>query len=146
MGVWNWTHTFDSGDFMTDLKNRKPILALDFDGVCHSYTSGWKGAAVIPDPPVLGLFQFLERAVLDFEVNIWSSRSNQDGGIQAMKSWFFHYCPPEYVALGVLDELRFPTEKPPAFVGLDDRVIQFQGEWPSINFLKNFKPWNQKEV
>ena len=29
----------------------KPILCLDFDGVVHSYTSGWKGADVIPDPP-----------------------------------------------------------------------------------------------
>ena len=30
--------------------NRKPILCLDFDGVIHSYISGWKGADVIPDP------------------------------------------------------------------------------------------------
>lgn len=29
----------------------KPILCLDFDGVIHSYASGWKGADVIPDPP-----------------------------------------------------------------------------------------------
>ena len=27
----------------------KPILCLDFDGVLHSYTSGWRGAR-IPDP------------------------------------------------------------------------------------------------
>lgn len=33
---------------------RKPILCLDFDGVIHSYSSGWKGADVIPDPPVAG--------------------------------------------------------------------------------------------
>jgi hypothetical protein len=26
----------------------KPILCLDFDGVLHSYSSGWKGADVIP--------------------------------------------------------------------------------------------------
>jgi hypothetical protein len=50
------------------------------------------------------------------------------------------------VYIDMLAELKFPTEKPPAFVGLDDRVIQFQGEWPSINMLKNFKPWNAKEV
>lgn len=29
-----------------------PTVSFDFDGVIHSYRSGWKGAAVIPDPPV----------------------------------------------------------------------------------------------
>lgn len=128
---------------MTDLSGRKRILCLDFDGVCHSYTSGWKGAAVIPDPPVDGLFIFLNEAVKVFEVNIFSSRSNQEGGLQAMKDWFaFHgdMCP------GIVAELKFPTEKPPAFVGIDDRVITFTGNWPSIVTLEEFKTWNAKTV
>ncbi len=29
----------------------KQTVVFDFDGVIHSYTSGWKGATVIPDPP-----------------------------------------------------------------------------------------------
>ena len=62
----------------------KPILCLDFDGVIHSYTSGWKGADVIPDPPVDGALDFLERASAHFDVQIFSSRSNQPGGIEAM--------------------------------------------------------------
>lgn len=38
--------------------NKKPILNFDFDGVCHSYTSGWQSADTIPDDPVPGLFDF----------------------------------------------------------------------------------------
>jgi hypothetical protein len=124
---------------------KKPILCLDFDGVCHSYTSGWKGAALIPDPPVEGLYEFLFRATLDFEVHIFSSRSNQEGGIEAMQIWFMVHAKDAADRQAVL-QLKFPTEKPPAFIGIDDRVLTFRGVWPSIDELKNFKTWNARGV
>lgn len=65
----------------------KPILCMDFDGVIHSYSSGWKGARNIPDPPVPGALDFLSAAETVFEVHIYSSRSHQFGGIRAMKRW-----------------------------------------------------------
>lgn len=66
---------------------RKPILCLDFDGVIHSYKSGWKGAANIPDPPVEGALEFIVTALDHFTVAIHSSRSHQWGGRRAMKRW-----------------------------------------------------------
>jgi len=129
---------------MTDLTGRKPILCLDFDGVCHSYTSGWKGAAVIPDPPVEGMWEFLREAVGIFEVNIFSSRSHQ-GGKDAMMNWFIDHSRDAGDRMTAA-QLVFPLEKPPALVGLDDRVCLFRGLWPSVQSLRDFKPWNAKEV
>lgn len=65
----------------------KPILCLDFDGVIHSYSSGWQGAAVIPDAPVTGAMRFIWDATDHFRVAIYSSRSGQRGGIKAMQRW-----------------------------------------------------------
>lgn len=64
-----------------------PTLCLDFDGVLHSYTSGWKGADVIPDPPTDGAMRFLYDAADHFKLAIFSSRSHQSGGKAAMKAW-----------------------------------------------------------
>jgi hypothetical protein len=129
----------------------KPILCLDFDGVCHSYESGWKGADVIPDEYVPGLFEFLEAVKDDFDVQIFSSRSHQEGGKEAMLVWFMEQRklwrsrgnkPPVDTPLS----LSFPDVKPPAFVSIDDRCLLFTGSWPSVESLKDFKPWNKKVV
>ncbi|HLJ25350.1 MAG TPA: hypothetical protein VKY85_01425 [Candidatus Angelobacter sp.] len=142
---------------MTDLANRTPIICLDFDGVCHSYTSGWKGARVIPDPPVPGMLEAIYQYSQHFEVNIFSSRSNQDGGIDAMRQWIIEelivFSPwwtglmPKHKAVEWVDEnIKFPKEKPPAFVGIDDRVITFSGRWPTVEELKGFQPWHKRDV
>ena len=38
----------------------KPTVVFDLDGVIHSYTSGWKGASEIPDPPVPGMRKVID--------------------------------------------------------------------------------------
>lgn len=126
----------------------KPILCLDFDGVCHSYTSGWKGATVIPDDAVPGLFEFLEAAAPVFDIQVFSTRSNESGGADAMAFWFAEQRKKWRAAGGQGKEIlqiTFPDKKPPAFVALDDRVVTFMGEWPSVELLREFKPWNKIE-
>ena len=85
----------------------KPILLIDFDGVLHSYKSGWQGATNIPDPPVKEALQFLVEAINYFKINIYSSRSNQFGGKRAMKKWLrYHYT--EISGIDTEDPWRVP--------------------------------------
>lgn len=143
-------------DNAQQLPKGKPILCLDFDGVCHMYTSGWKGAAVIPDPPVPGLFEFIDSCTPYFDLQIFSSRSHQEGGVEAMREWFqagrfayinagkfSHENDNEEARKWVDETLKFPKEKPPAFLGLDDRVLNFQGAWPNVEELRGYKTWTQ---
>lgn len=124
---------------------QKPILCLDFDGVIHGYESGWKGADVIPDSPVPGAIDFLKAATNEFRVAIFSSRSNQVGGIDAMKAWLDNAIHERYGMIPFwIDLIEWPTEKPPALVTIDDRAITFTGEWPNVEDLLKFKPWNKR--
>lgn len=130
--------------------SNKPILCLDFDGVIHSYSSGWKGADVISDPPVPGALAFIVAAMEHFTVAIYSSRSGQESGISAMCQWLgkwsvdpVHGMPGDFDH-SVWGHIQWPTSKPSAFLTIDDRALTFDGTWPSIETLKTFKPWNKK--
>jgi hypothetical protein len=124
----------------------KPILCLDFDGVIHSYSSGWKGADIVPDPPVEGAMKFIDEALNQFRVVIFSSRSGHDDGVYAMRKWLRRH----WLDLGLSGEremlIEWPKEKPAAMITIDDRAITFTGEWPKIDTLLAFQPWNKKKA
>ena len=59
----------------------KKTVVFDFDGVIHSYSSGWKGARNIPDPPVPGIEDALREVHnAGYEVVIVSTRCATIGG------------------------------------------------------------------
>lgn len=129
---------------------RKPrrILCLDFDGVIHSYASGWKGIAEIPDPPVPGALAFIEKAQAEgWTVAIFSSRSRSIRGRRAMKAWLKRHLDAHTLPLEADDiycGIAWPWTKPPAVVSIDDRCLTFTGEWPSMADLRDFRPWTKQ--
>jgi len=124
-------------------------ICLDFDGVIHSYKSGWQGACNISDPPVPGAIPFLREAVKHFKVCIFSSRSHQPGGIRAMGEWLGYHVLDQRLNdqedLAWASAIEFSTHKPSAFWSLDDRAATFTGKWPTIEEITAFKPWYQQK-
>ena len=129
---------------------KKPILCVDFDGVIHSYSSGWQGADVVGDPPVPGALRWLHKAAEWWDVQIYSSRTSQPGGIDAMRSWLLNFAIHEFGDKDAADYfmslITFPTQKPSAFLTIDDRAICFDGDWGDLDpaKLRGFQPWNKR--
>jgi hypothetical protein len=129
-----------------------PIICVDFDGVIHSYTSGWQGVDVIPDPPVSGAIEWLVENLPEPEAYggmpschsgpiavIYSSRSKSWRGRRAMKKWLIkNGLDAWYIADRLL---KFPVKKPAAYLTIDDRAITFDGTFPTEEEMMSFKPW-----
>ena len=113
----------------------KKTVVFDFDGVIHSYKSGWKGATVIPDPPVPGIKEAIaEIRSAGYEIIVVSTRCITPYGRSAVIAWLHKY--------GIVVD-SVMTEKPPAVVYVDDRAICFDGHPESLlDKIKTFKPWN----
>lgn len=117
----------------------KQTVVFDFDGVIHSYASGWKGESVIPDPPVSGI----REAISDirnagYAVAVVSSRCSSESGLAAILRYLENN---DIVVDAVM------KEKPPAIVYIDDRAICFDGNASSLlEQVRSFVPWMAREA
>lgn len=131
---------------------RKPIMCIDFDGVIHSYEKGWQDGEIYGSV-VDGFFEWVNIAKDHFRLVIYSSRSKEPDKLLAMQrwienknlEWLIDKNPPgttDYVGFS----FEFASEKPPAFLTIDDRAMTFNGDWYDDCWwpekLINFKPWN----
>ena len=115
----------------------KKTVVFDFDGVIHSYTSGWKGEDVIPDPPVEGIADNIQKIrEAGYAVAVVSTRCASPKGMEAVN---------KYLADNEIAVDKVCKEKPPAIVYIDDRAICFDGRSDELlEKINNFKPWYQK--
>lgn len=111
-------------------------VVFDFDGVIHSYTSGWQGVTIIPDSPVSGIREALTQIHdAGYHIVIVSSRCASSEGANAIYAWL-----KKYDLDRLIDEVC--AEKPPALVYVDDRAICFDGHPETLlSKIDSFKPW-----
>ena len=117
----------------------KKTVVFDFDGVIHSYTSGWKGESVIADPPVPRIKEAISDIRLaGYEVVVVSTRCATKEGHGAVRAWLID---------NEIEVDAVKTEKPPAVVYIDDRAICFDGNPDNLlNKIIGFEPWYKNTV
>lgn len=136
---------------------KRRTVCVDFDGVLHAYTTPWIDAHTIPDLPVPGAIEWLQRTISHFDIVIFSTRAKSKRGRDAMHDWIKGNAWEAYYAREgdsiTLDEagrvlnmnkIRFSYEKLPALIYIDDRAYRFDGtNWPSRNDIYSARPWNK---
>lgn len=133
----------------------RPTLSVDFDGVLHAYTSGWKGASVIPDGPVPGAIAWLARMADHmnpdgFKVVVCSARASRPWGWWAVRRWlrlqlFEHFGSDMTRADDIASGIEVTNRKPAAIVYIDDRAWRFDGKkFPTEAEIMAHRPWCAK--
>ena len=114
----------------------KPTICIDFDGVINSYKSGYGPhykVDHIPDGPVEGTKRAIEKLRHKFKVVVQSTRCADPDGKQAIIDWL------DFYDVEVDDVV---AHKPPAVMYIDDRAIQFRGDWvATLRSVEEFKHW-----
>ena len=101
----------------------KWTVAVDCDGVIHSYRSGWRGEQELPDEPVDGAIEWLEELTGHFEVAIHSTRCRSVAGRWAVEGYLREHGLSE----AALSHVHYAHYKPAALVYVDDRGYRFDG-------------------
>ena len=96
-----------------EIKNN--TIAIDFDGVIHKYSKGWKGLENAYDPPNDGAVASLRRLKgMGYRLVIFSSRT-----VHVIEAWL-----KKYDLEDCFDEVT--NIKIPARVYIDDRAYHFK--------------------
>ena len=118
---------------------KKGTIVFDFDGVIHSYISGWQGLDCANDPPVKNIKETIDSIrEAGYEVVIVSTRCTTDRGFDAIESYLDKYN---------IKVDKVCSTKPPALVYIDDRAIRFTGDTSTLlEEIENFVPWTKNKV
>tara|TARA_R100000353_G_scaffold80292_1_gene60503 strand:+ start:299 stop:691 length:393 start_codon:yes stop_codon:yes gene_type:complete len=113
--------------FENELKN----IAVDFDGVIHTFDKGWHDGTCYGEP-IEGSLEALKNLSTNYNVIIFSAKVRPDRplvngktGKQLVKDWLEKYDVMQYV-----DDITY--EKPRAEYYIDDKAIKFENNWKDI--------------
>jgi len=125
-------------------KKYRPTIAIDFDGVIHKYSEGWKDGSIY-DEPIEGALKAIKELMKDYSVFIFSTRSPWQIVRWLNSGEHYPYCGamaydtangyearviPFWVKFwNKKDVLGVTRRKLPAMVYVDDRALKFEGDW-----------------
>ena len=106
------------------MAGQRRTMAVDFDGVIHRYSKGWRDGTIY-DPPVEGAREALARLHRRYDLVIFTTRVNPalhgaETQMDRILAWLARH---DFRRGEHFDEITHV--KPPALAYIDDRAVRF---------------------
>lgn len=104
----------------------KPRICFDLDGVVHGYTDGYQDGTLYDDP-MPGSKELIDRLKENYEIVIFTSRLKSE--LKGYYSSTDFNSVKEWLDKHNIYYDHITNHKVPAIAYIDDRAIEFRGDW-----------------
>lgn len=118
-------------------KEESSVIAIDFDGVIHSFEYGFHDGTIY-GTPIKGSIESIKKLSEKYKIIIYTTKAKPDRplvngktGIELVWDWLSKYGLKEYIT-------DVTSEKPRAICYIDDKAIRFTDWNQTMNDLTNF--------
>lgn len=118
-------------------KDESQVIAIDFDGVIHSFELGFHDGTIY-GTPIPGSIESIKKISKKYKIVIYTAKAKKDRplingktGIELVWEWLKKYDIDQYVQ-------EVTAEKPRAICYIDDKAIRFIDWNQTLNDLLNF--------
>lgn len=118
-------------------------IAIDFDGVIHAYSKGWHDGTIY-DQPIPGALETIRNLMTQHAVAIFTSRNTTHVAAWMTERGFRCHVGHEGKFWNTRGSILVTNRKIPAAVYLDDRGVQFTGDWKTA--VTDMQKFLQKET
>jgi hypothetical protein len=117
-------------DYKTEkFSHIKPPIAVDFDGVIHTYSRGFDDGSIY-DGPMPGVIEALTFLKEKYYIYIFSNRSGTPEGKVAIE---------EFLQANRIPFDEVSMTKPPAKFYIDDRAVRFKNWTQTLDDIEKFE-------
>lgn len=118
-------------------KEESNIIAIDFDGVIHSFELGFHDGTIY-GTPIQGSVEAIKRIAEKYTIVIYTAKAKKDRplvnsktGTELVWEWLEKYNLAQYIS-------DITAEKPRCICYIDDKAIQFVNWKQALNDLSKF--------
>jgi hypothetical protein len=119
------------------IKDESQVIAIDFDGVIHSFELGFHDGTIY-GTPIPGSIEAIKKISKKYKIVIYTAKAKKDRplingktGIELVWEWLKKYDIDQYIQ-------EVTAEKPRAICYIDDKAIRFIDWNQTLNDLLNF--------